>query len=77
MTLLIGASIMLGGVATQATASSVAQFIGARCLIGFGLQIEVNAAPLLVLELAYPTQVRGLAHTRPFQQLTRPPSAEN
>ncbi|KZV61446.1 hypothetical protein PENSPDRAFT_294602 [Peniophora sp. CONT] len=56
LTIFIGAAIMLGGVATQATAADVAQFIGARCLIGFGLQIEVNAAPLLVLELAYPTQ---------------------
>ncbi|VDB84795.1 unnamed protein product [Peniophora sp. CBMAI 1063] len=56
ITLFIGATIMLGGVATQATAADVAQFVGARCLIGFGLQIELNAAPLLVLELAYPTQ---------------------
>ena len=28
-----------------------------RSLVGFGLQIELNASPLLVLELAYPTQV--------------------
>lgn len=32
-----------------------------RRSVGFGLQIEVNAAPLLVLELAYPTQVDTLS----------------
>ncbi|KAI0264422.1 general substrate transporter [Gloeopeniophorella convolvens] len=55
VTLLIGALLMLGGVATQGTASSVAQFVGARVLIGAGLTFGLNAAPLLITELAYPT----------------------
>ncbi|KAI0058199.1 general substrate transporter [Artomyces pyxidatus] len=56
VTLFIGSVLMLGGVATQATAHSVAQFVGARVLIGAGLTFGANAAPLLITELAYPTQ---------------------
>jgi len=56
MTLAIGAVLMLGGVALQATAASVIQFVGARALVGAGLIFGTNAAPLLITELAYPTQ---------------------
>ncbi|KAG9008361.1 hypothetical protein FRB94_013408 [Tulasnella sp. JGI-2019a] len=52
----IGGIIMLGGVALQAQATNVAQFIAARGMIGFGMTFSINAAPLLVTELAYPTQ---------------------
>ncbi|KAI9455989.1 general substrate transporter [Russula earlei] len=47
---------MLGGVALQATASELIQFIGARALVGAGLIFSTSAAPLLITELAYPTQ---------------------
>lgn len=52
----IGGVIMLGGVALQAQAQNVTQFIIARGMIGFGMTFSINAAPLLVTELAYPTQ---------------------
>jgi len=55
-TLFIGAIIMLAGVILQWAATSVPVFIGARVIIGFGLCFSVNAAPLLITELAYPTQ---------------------
>ncbi|TDL25883.1 general substrate transporter [Rickenella mellea] len=54
--LFIGSFIMLGGVALQVAAQNVAMFIGARFIIGFGLSFATNAAPLLITELAYPTQ---------------------
>ncbi|KAJ7931532.1 general substrate transporter [Mycena leptocephala] len=54
--LFIGSLIMLGGVALQISAWSVAVLICARVLIGFGLTFCLNAAPLLLIELAYPTQ---------------------
>ncbi|KAA1467517.1 general substrate transporter [Dentipellis sp. KUC8613] len=55
-TLFIGSVVMLAGVGTQSTATTVARFVGARVLIGFGLTFGTNAAPLLITELAYPTQ---------------------
>jgi MFS family permease len=75
-TLVMGAVLMLGGVALQATAPTVGQFIIARTLgranysgynillysaelslVGLGLIFGTVAAPLLITELAYPTQV--------------------
>jgi len=56
VTLFGGALLMLVGVVLQAAAFSVAQFVGARLLIGLGLVFCVNTAPLLITELAYPTQ---------------------
>ncbi|KAJ3480655.1 hypothetical protein NLI96_g8199 [Meripilus lineatus] len=55
-TLFIGSVVMLVGVALQAASSSIGMFIGARGIIGFGLTFALNAAPLLITELAYPTQ---------------------
>ncbi|KDQ59238.1 hypothetical protein JAAARDRAFT_57164 [Jaapia argillacea MUCL 33604] len=55
-TLFIGAIVMLGGVATQFAANGIDMLIGARVLIGFGLTFALNASPLLITELAYPTQ---------------------
>ncbi|KAK7033140.1 hypothetical protein R3P38DRAFT_3313203 [Favolaschia claudopus] len=54
--LFIGSLIMLAGVALQISAWSVVVLISARILIGFGLTFCLNAAPLLLIELAYPTQ---------------------
>ncbi|KAN0120675.1 general substrate transporter [Russula decolorans] len=55
-TLALGAALMLGGVALQATTSTVGQFVVARMLAGVGLIFGTIAAPLLITELAYPTQ---------------------
>ncbi|EJF64973.1 general substrate transporter [Dichomitus squalens] len=55
-TLFVGAVIMLAGVALQSAARTIGMFIGARGLIGFGLTFVLGAAPLLITELAYPTQ---------------------
>ncbi|KAF7327815.1 Hexose transporterarabidopsis thliana mutm-like protein-1 [Mycena kentingensis (nom. inval.)] len=56
MALFFGSVIMLAGVALQLSAWNVTVLIGARIIIGFGLTFCVNAAPLLLIELAYPTQ---------------------
>ncbi|SJL09794.1 related to transporter (major facilitator superfamily) [Armillaria ostoyae] len=54
--LFIGSVILLSGVAIQFSASSVKVFIVARVILGCGLAFCTNSAPLLLLELAYPTQ---------------------
>ncbi|KAF5377382.1 hypothetical protein D9757_007985 [Collybiopsis confluens] len=56
LTLILGSVIMLGGVALQFSATTIQMFIAARVLIGFGLTFSLNAAPLLLIELCYPTQ---------------------
>ncbi|KAH9944816.1 general substrate transporter [Amylocystis lapponica] len=55
-TLLIGSVLMSAGVALQSASTSFGMFVGARGLLGFGLAFALNAAPLLIVELAYPTQ---------------------
>ncbi len=52
----LGAALMVVGAALQTASQSVEMFIGARFLIGFGLTFAANAAPLLVTEIAYPSQ---------------------
>lgn len=54
-TLFIGSVIMLVGVGVQTAANSVTMFITARVTIGIGLSMCINAAPLLLVELSYPT----------------------
>ncbi|CAE6478061.1 unnamed protein product [Rhizoctonia solani] len=54
--LLTGAFIMLGGVALQAASTNIWHFVGSRGMIGLGLGFATNSAPLLITELAYPTQ---------------------
>lgn len=54
--ILMGAIIMLIATALQSASSSVNMFIGARFLIGFGLTFAASAAPLLISEIAYPSQ---------------------
>ncbi|CAG7848350.1 Lactose permease [Serendipita indica DSM 11827] len=55
-TLSLGSTIIGGGVLLQAMATTVAHFVASRVLIGLGLCIATNAAPLLITELSYPTQ---------------------
>ncbi|KAF7312256.1 Hexose transporterarabidopsis thliana mutm-like protein-1 [Mycena indigotica] len=54
--LFLGSIVMLAGVALQLAAWNVTVLICARIIIGFGLTFCLNAAPLLLIELAYPTQ---------------------
>ncbi|GME56944.1 Lactose permease [Neofusicoccum parvum] len=55
-TLIGGATLMLAGVALQGGAQNTGMFIAARGLLGFGLAFNITAAPLLILELAHPSQ---------------------
>lgn len=55
-TLCLGSAIMCGGVILQALASGTVHFVASRMLVGVGLCLATNSAPLLVTELAYPTQ---------------------
>ncbi|KAJ5485407.1 sugar transporter [Penicillium diatomitis] len=54
--LFAGACILVIGVALQAAAQNVGMFIAARGIIGMGLVLNITAAPLLLLELAFPRQ---------------------
>jgi len=56
--ILLGALLMFFGAALQTAAQSVDMFIGSRFIIGFGLTFAASSAPLLILELSYPT-MRG------------------
>ncbi|KAF8656222.1 hypothetical protein AX16_002658 [Volvariella volvacea WC 439] len=53
--LFMGSLVMLAGVALQVSSKNVAMFIASRVIIGFGLIFCQNAAPLLLIELSYPT----------------------
>ncbi|GJJ08646.1 hypothetical protein Clacol_002865 [Clathrus columnatus] len=55
-TLLFGSLILVGGTILQVLSRNLTHFIAARAIIGFGLCFATNAAPLLITELAYPTQ---------------------
>ncbi|RDW78372.1 general substrate transporter-4 [Coleophoma crateriformis] len=55
-TLLLGAFILLVGVCLQAAAQNNGMFIAARGILGAGLAFNITAAPLLIMELAFPTQ---------------------
>lgn len=54
--ILFGATLMVVATVLQTASHSVGMFIGARFLIGFGLTFAASAAPLLVTELAFPSQ---------------------
>ncbi|KAJ3035763.1 hypothetical protein HDV00_003435 [Rhizophlyctis rosea] len=54
--IILGAAIMLAATAIQSASQNIGMFIAARGIIGFGLGFAANAAPLLITELAYPTQ---------------------
>ncbi|RDW57480.1 MFS transporter-7 [Coleophoma cylindrospora] len=55
----LGIGIMIIGVIIQVVPGvNRGQFVGGRFLVGFGSNISIGAAPLLIMELAYP-QHRG------------------
>ncbi|KAJ8463128.1 hypothetical protein ONZ45_g17696 [Pleurotus djamor] len=54
--ILFGATLMIAATIIQTASHSVGMFIGARFLIGFGLTFAASAAPLLVSEVAFPSQ---------------------
>jgi len=63
----IGSVIILVGVVVQSAASNIHMFIGGRFVIGYGLAISGNAAPILVAELAHPDfrgTITGLYNTQ-------------
>ncbi|KAF5328747.1 hypothetical protein D9619_011586 [Psilocybe cf. subviscida] len=55
-TIFFGAAIMILATVLQSVSHTFGMFIGARFLIGFGLTFAACAAPLLVTEIAFPTQ---------------------
>ncbi|GJE87134.1 hexose transporter [Phanerochaete sordida] len=55
-TIFIGAIIVVAGAVIQTASQTVEMFIGARFMMGFGLGFCTAAAPMLVTEIAYPTQ---------------------
>ncbi|KIP12327.1 hypothetical protein PHLGIDRAFT_504566 [Phlebiopsis gigantea 11061_1 CR5-6] len=55
-TIFIGALIVVAGAIIQTAAQNVEMFIGSRFMLGFGLGFCTAAAPMLVIEIAYPTQ---------------------
>jgi len=66
LSIAIGCVIIIVGVIMQTAASNIHIFTGARFIIGFGLAISSNAAPILVAELAHPKfrgKITGLYNT--------------
>ncbi|PPQ70009.1 hypothetical protein CVT25_006090 [Psilocybe cyanescens] len=55
-TIWMGAGIMVVATVVQTASQSFGMFIGARFLIGFGLTFSASSAPLLITEIAFPTQ---------------------
>ncbi|KDR69158.1 hypothetical protein GALMADRAFT_77588 [Galerina marginata CBS 339.88] len=51
-----GACLMIIGTVIQTASQNVNMFIGARWLIGFGLNFAATGSPMLISELAYPSQ---------------------
>ncbi|KAG9236873.1 MFS sugar transporter-like protein [Amylocarpus encephaloides] len=51
---MVGCSIMLGGVALQSLGFTFGMFVSARFFIGFGVAIAHGASPLLITELVHP-----------------------
>ena len=52
----LGSTILLVGVILQTTAQNYAMFVIGRILIGFGNTIQQTTCPILISELAYPSQ---------------------
>ncbi|KAL7423394.1 hypothetical protein Q5752_002698 [Cryptotrichosporon argae] len=59
----IGAVILLVGCVLQGAAKNIGMFIAARGIMGFGIAINITAAPVYLLETAYP------AHRGPLTAL--------
>ncbi|KAJ3033300.1 hypothetical protein HDV00_006516 [Rhizophlyctis rosea] len=62
-----GAAVALAGAILQGAATNITMYILARVLLGFGVAFLMNASPLLITELCYPTS-RG-AYTSSFNSL--------
>ncbi|KAJ2993110.1 hypothetical protein NUW58_g1942 [Xylaria curta] len=58
--LIASATIILAAVGLQGGAQNTPMFILARGLLGFGLALNITAAPLLIIELAYPSHAAPL-----------------
>lgn len=56
----IGASFIVVGSIVQATSQTLAAFIAGRYIVGIGVPMSATAAPVYIVEMAYPTW-RGLA----------------
>ncbi|KAF9480316.1 general substrate transporter [Pholiota conissans] len=54
--IILGACLMIIGTVVQTASQNVHMFIGARWLIGFGLNFAATGAPMLISEVAYPSQ---------------------
>lgn len=54
--IILGSIIVLIGAVLQTCTQNLGMFIGSRFLIGFGTSFAQMAAPLLISEVAYPTQ---------------------
>jgi sugar porter (SP) family MFS transporter len=69
-----GSTILLVGVVMQTTAQNYGMFVAGRFLIGFGNTIQATACPILISELAHPsqrTQIVGIMNsTGSLGQLT-------
>ncbi|GJJ08027.1 hypothetical protein Clacol_002234 [Clathrus columnatus] len=55
-TIIFGACLMVAGTILQTASQNVRMFIGARWLLGFGVNFAATGAPMLISELAYPSQ---------------------
>lgn len=51
----VGSVFVIIGSIVQATAPNIGQFMGGRFLVGFGVPISVTAAPVYLVEMAFPT----------------------
>jgi len=51
---MIGCSIMIGGVALQSLGFTFGMFVSARFFLGFGVAIAHGSSPLLITELVHP-----------------------
>lgn len=50
----------------QATATTLAQFVVSRLVVGFAGMFVVQPAPMLIAELAYPVSIHFNKHTSPI-----------
>jgi MFS family permease len=50
-----GSVFIIIGTIIEATAPSIGAFMGGRFLIGFGVTLAVTAAPVYLVEMAYPS----------------------
>ena len=51
----IGSCFIILGTILQASSHGLGQFMGGRFLVGFGVTLAVTAAPVYLVEMAFPT----------------------